>query len=75
MNPEEKLQKADTNALWDSWSQMSVSTEISCLNVHIPGLIPETVTQYIWLGAQEFAFSENRFMLIIKPVLYTMVHV
>ena len=35
VDPEEKLQKTDTNTLEDSGSQMSVSTGISWSKVHI----------------------------------------
>ena len=44
MDPNEKFEEADADALRDSGSQMSVSTEISWLKVHIPGLIPDIVT-------------------------------
>lgn len=44
MDPNEKFEETGADALQDSGSQMSVSTGISWLKVHIPGLIPDIVT-------------------------------
>lgn len=50
MGPEENIPKADTDALQLHGAQMSVSTGISWLKVHIPGLIPDIHSDLVHLA-------------------------